>query len=342
MESKKKLVISIIAAAVLLIAVAAGFMAYKSSAPVRLNKQLVLGNKYLLEEDFEQAIAAFAVAIEIDPMSVEAYMGLVDAYMELENYEEAIAALEKGIKVLSEAGHDDDANILQTRLSEVQDKLEEKERLEANDEAAKAAKEEQEKNMQIELQALYDVTHVIWGKNWQEWTIEGFASEYNLEFVDEGNGSSSYVGGDFFINNREESYKSICETKIIEGDASYVVKAIDFHGGEKSVRRTIWNNKLSGINEDDCIQYCKANGLVSIESVAEYLGIDGILKEGEGIDIITDMGKASVYLEKIQGDGPITMLRIDNIENQPGLVIAFMGFGSQETGGESFDIYMKE
>ena len=54
------------------------------------------------------------------------------------------------------------------------------------------------------------------------------------------------------------------------------------------------------------------------------------------------MGRASVYLEKIQGDGPITMLRIDNIENQPGLVIAFMGFGSQETGGESFDIYMKE
>jgi len=46
----------------------------------KLQKQLELGNKFLVVLDYEQAILAFNKVIEIDPKNTDAYMGLGDAY----------------------------------------------------------------------------------------------------------------------------------------------------------------------------------------------------------------------------------------------------------------------
>ncbi|WP_031554944.1 tetratricopeptide repeat protein [Oribacterium sp. FC2011] len=46
----------------------------------KIHKQLELGNKFLAELDYEQAILAFNKVIKIDPKNTDAYMGLGDAY----------------------------------------------------------------------------------------------------------------------------------------------------------------------------------------------------------------------------------------------------------------------
>ena len=90
------------------------------NAPARrLAEQLNLGNRYLEEMDYEQAVVAFTKAIEIDPMSVDAYIGAAEAYVGLDDVDEAIIVLEKGYELT------DDGEILQM-LEELRESREEK------------------------------------------------------------------------------------------------------------------------------------------------------------------------------------------------------------------------
>ncbi len=59
------------------------------------SKNLDLGNKYLLEMDYDSAVTAFSRAIEIDEMSPDAYIGRGDAYAALGDYAKAWADYEK-------------------------------------------------------------------------------------------------------------------------------------------------------------------------------------------------------------------------------------------------------
>ena len=80
-KSNKKIVI-IVAAVVAAIALAVGIgvIVYSGSPARRLQEQLDLGARYLSELDYEQAIAAYEAALEIDPKSADAYGGLIQAY----------------------------------------------------------------------------------------------------------------------------------------------------------------------------------------------------------------------------------------------------------------------
>ena len=77
-----------------------------------LNEQLDLGDKYLSELDYEQAIIAYEAAIEIDPMSVEAYLGLADAYVAMEEYDKAINSLLSGNVVLQDNSFDEQIDLI--------------------------------------------------------------------------------------------------------------------------------------------------------------------------------------------------------------------------------------
>ena len=59
------------------------------------SKNLDLGNKYLLEMDYDSAVTAFSRAIEIDEMTPDAYIGRGDAYAALGDYAKAWADYEK-------------------------------------------------------------------------------------------------------------------------------------------------------------------------------------------------------------------------------------------------------
>lgn len=65
-------------------------------------KNLDLGNKYLLEMDYDGAIDAFSKAIEIDGMSRDAYVGRGDAYKALGDYKHAWEDYEKAEQLSGE------------------------------------------------------------------------------------------------------------------------------------------------------------------------------------------------------------------------------------------------
>ncbi len=79
-----------------LMAVLYSFLLCACSKPVpievQIQEQLDLGNKYLTEMNYEQAVIAFTKAIELDEKNIAAYEGLGSVYMAQENYEDAGAA----------------------------------------------------------------------------------------------------------------------------------------------------------------------------------------------------------------------------------------------------------
>ena len=60
---------------------------------------LDLGQKYLAEANYEQAIVAFSKVLELEPKALKAYGGLASAYINTENYEKAQDVLRNGIAV---------------------------------------------------------------------------------------------------------------------------------------------------------------------------------------------------------------------------------------------------
>lgn len=73
-----------------LLLVLALFTACTSSAQ-KAAKQLELGRKYLTEQNYTEAVAAFTEAIRLDPDSIEAYLGRAEVYVNLKQYEDAEA-----------------------------------------------------------------------------------------------------------------------------------------------------------------------------------------------------------------------------------------------------------
>lgn len=61
-------------------------------------EHLDLGQKYLLDGDYEQAIIEFNKVIEIEPKNVDAYLGLAEAYVAAGDYDSAKMAIQKGIE----------------------------------------------------------------------------------------------------------------------------------------------------------------------------------------------------------------------------------------------------
>ena len=96
----KKLFPIIIAVAVILIALAVGFGIYNTPAN-RLQRQLDLGNKYLEEQQYEQAAIAFEEAIVIDDRCMEAYTGGIEAYLGAGNVDGAQDFYDRTLTMLS-------------------------------------------------------------------------------------------------------------------------------------------------------------------------------------------------------------------------------------------------
>ena len=81
------------------------------SKEARVQEQLDLGSKYMAELDYESAIVALNKAIKIDPKNVDAYKMLAEVYEKSGRLDDAIATLEKvlGLDDLS-SGNKDEIN----------------------------------------------------------------------------------------------------------------------------------------------------------------------------------------------------------------------------------------
>ena len=79
----------VIFAVIIVIAILAGIFLTNSANKTKLKNQLKLGNEALLNLDYDDAVAAFANAIGIDPKALEAYLGISKAYISLKDYNNA-------------------------------------------------------------------------------------------------------------------------------------------------------------------------------------------------------------------------------------------------------------
>ena len=100
-KPKTKLFVIIgIVAAVVIIGIIAGIIIASSDkgGTSEFKEQISLGEKYLSEQNYDEAIAAFRKAIEIDPNDPEGYIRLADVYIAMGNNDETIKVLEEGLE----------------------------------------------------------------------------------------------------------------------------------------------------------------------------------------------------------------------------------------------------
>ena len=76
-------------------------------------EHITMGEKYLLELNYEQAVVSFLQAIDIDPMNPQGYAGAAEAYVALGDTDAAVAILEAGVRATGDAG-------LSARLAELE------------------------------------------------------------------------------------------------------------------------------------------------------------------------------------------------------------------------------
>lgn len=101
-DTKKKKLIIIAAAVAVVIAIVAIVTVVLNNDSHKIAKLLDAGNRYLDEQNYDEAVVAFNGVLEIDPMNADAYLGVADAYEGLGDHEKAIAAIEKGQEMLGD------------------------------------------------------------------------------------------------------------------------------------------------------------------------------------------------------------------------------------------------
>ena len=85
----------LVAVIIIALAVGIGFVISRGSTK-NLPEQLELGQKYMEEMDYEQAVVTFSGIIEIDDKCVEAYLGLTETYIRMGEYDKALETAQKG------------------------------------------------------------------------------------------------------------------------------------------------------------------------------------------------------------------------------------------------------
>lgn len=66
-----------------------------ASGASRVSEKIELGQKYLTELNYTEAVAAFTEVIKINPSNIEAYVGRAEAYKGLKQYEDIRRSLKK-------------------------------------------------------------------------------------------------------------------------------------------------------------------------------------------------------------------------------------------------------
>lgn len=99
MNKKQKIRIGIIAAVlVVVVAIAAAVIVAVGGNTSTYEKHMELAQQYLDELQYEQAIAEYKAAIEIEPNNAEAYLALVEVYVQQGDYGAALEVLSNGIE----------------------------------------------------------------------------------------------------------------------------------------------------------------------------------------------------------------------------------------------------
>ncbi len=191
----KHIVIAVITFLVSICIVAAGLMLYGyNNVDRQIQEQLRLGQKYLSEMKYEEAIVAFHKAITLDPKNTEAYLNLADAYA-------ANGRLEEALKVLENAPTDiADSDEIEAKLEKIQKLVYEQQQENVEEDSAAIANaegnpderlisedaetEETQKLMNVETSTATE-KHVSGAASWKEAGLE----DHPMNWKDEALGS---------------------------------------------------------------------------------------------------------------------------------------------------------
>jgi tetratricopeptide (TPR) repeat protein len=102
---KKRVTITILIIVIIIgaiLGVTAFVLNNNSNKSLSAAEYLDLGEKYLLELNYEQALVQFLLVIEIEPKNARAYIGAADAYIGLGDTDSAILILQQGLEELSD------------------------------------------------------------------------------------------------------------------------------------------------------------------------------------------------------------------------------------------------
>ncbi len=194
----------------------------------QLNEQISLGEKYLTEENYEEAIVAFKKAIEIEPNAPELYIKLADAYVAKGDTANAISILQEGYEKTQ-------SEIIKTKLdglTNVGDEVIIEESSEISEEPSTISEAEQEKAALQEYENNMEKSIKI---NKQAESITCKVSQYEIADL-----------------NNDGSYELITQYKLFfDSFPSYAygvyLKIFKYHNGEIEEYKTFdsFENTLS-------------------------------------------------------------------------------------------------
>ena len=94
---KKKIakIVGAIIFLIMLVIIIVSLVATGHSQTRRIQDQLELGQRYLLDMNYEQAIVIFEAVIVVNPQNIDAYIGLIDAYAQSGDYISALSVAER-------------------------------------------------------------------------------------------------------------------------------------------------------------------------------------------------------------------------------------------------------
>lgn len=189
MKNKGKIIKVTIAVVVALAIVIVGYAVYKNSDAVKVREQLDLGEKYLAELNYDEAIIAYETVIEIEPMNVEAYLGLADAYAGKGDYESAALALQKGYDLTENEA-------IKSKLDEVNGEIE---RVKVEEEEANLKEEKRiQEASRTYIELPFNISDFkVMGYDLQDDHFEEVIAAFGCPFSEERLGPEGYIEGQF-------------------------------------------------------------------------------------------------------------------------------------------------
>ena len=102
-STRRNVIILVIVLLIVIVGAVFAVLAMGSGESGSAVGQLTLAQRYLDEQNYEQAVIEFERLLEIDPKNVDAYLGLSQAYKALGEYDKAAMALEQAKENVDEA-----------------------------------------------------------------------------------------------------------------------------------------------------------------------------------------------------------------------------------------------
>lgn len=266
--SMKKNIMIIVIAAVLALGVSGTAVTIGvSSIPAnRVSRYMGAAERYLSEMNYEQAIIEFQRILEIEPMNVNAYLGLAEAYLGLGDTKKTLETLCKGLEMTAD--------------SRLQAKIDELSKLDVSLEVSSTtSSEESVESEPVESEASV-VTNgyvTILGKEYDIATTEKLLV-YSKEFGETANwddrekdfdGVVCYPG--YGLSN--EDWEKIAQlTQLRTLEIAYVTPDKIFLTGLTGLTNlrnlTLWD---SSINDEDLMQIGKLTNLVYLNLNTNYI-----------------------------------------------------------------------